>query len=318
MLLPDFVCWPLFSFHNNSSKHKVPLRGQALVPMTFGAPQKLGQIPPVVGDALIFSGSSRLVNTNDLDMANNAWLRFDSTDFVLNGNPLFLQQGITNSVGTNKIALNLNWGALVGQNVFVAPDSELVIAGTLTNTLVNHTNTGGGRVRITGAYLQSVNAPATVLNNIEYVIDGGTFTSAGGVRIASGTTPSNSKMVLTNGAVMTQTLSGGAIRVGDFAGLTGELIMHDSTFLHSGGEIGIGFTANAIGVVKQFGGRRQQRQSSCFPRGNCDRKLRNGGRRSRSFGDSRTNRQRPRTFHSMDQRLCLLREPLLTTCFSQG
>lgn len=211
-------------------------------------------IPPILGDALLFSGSSRLVNNNDLNMETNAWLRFDSTGFVLNGNPLFLQQGITNSVGTNTIAMNLNWGAGVGQNVSVATNSELVIAGTLTNTLVNHTNTGGGRVRITGAYLQSVNPPATVLNNIEYVIDGGTFTSAGGVRIASGTTPSSSKMILTNGAVMTQTLSGGAVRVGDLTNIVGELIMHNSTFLHTGGEIGIGFSAGATGIVKQFGG----------------------------------------------------------------
>lgn len=212
-------------------------------------------VPPIVGDSLVFAGNARLINTNDIvDMTTNGWLRFDAGGFALNGNPLFLTQGITNNAGTNTIAMNLNWGALVGQNVFVAPDSELVIAGTLTNTLVNHTNTGGGRVRLTGTYLQTNNPPASILNNVEYIVDGGRYTNGGGVRITSGTNAGASKLVLTNGAVMHQTITGGAIRVGDTASLLGELIIDNSTLIHNGGNIAIGFVASAIGAVKQTGG----------------------------------------------------------------
>src|SRR6187549_1390697 len=66
-----------------------------------------GGIAPTDGSALVFQGNLRLINTNDLTLASNSWVRFDSEGFVLNGNPLFLTQGITNSAGTNTIAMNL-------------------------------------------------------------------------------------------------------------------------------------------------------------------------------------------------------------------
>src|SRR6185503_10686031 len=123
--------------------------------------------------------------------------------------------GITNSTGTNRIGLDLNWSS-TARTFHVAAGSELIIAG---NELVNtgdHTNTGGGRIRLTGKHNQPLNPPATILNNVEYVIDGGSFSNAGGVRITSGITPSVSALILTNGASMIQGLAAGAVRVGDF------------------------------------------------------------------------------------------------------
>src|SRR5262245_16441595 len=59
--------------------------------------------PPADGDALVFAGSTRLVNTNDLSLTTSAWLRFDTNGFKLWGNALAFSAGITNSTGTNQI-----------------------------------------------------------------------------------------------------------------------------------------------------------------------------------------------------------------------
>src|SRR5262245_26368312 len=66
---------------------------------------------PATGDALIFAGSTQLVNTNDLVLSSNAWVRFNSGNFTLWGNALAFGAGITNTTGTNRIALDLNWNS---------------------------------------------------------------------------------------------------------------------------------------------------------------------------------------------------------------
>ena len=219
----------------------------------WSTPDNWGGIGPIDGDGLIFAGATRPVNTNDLALTTSAWMRFDNGGFALHGNPLTFAQGITNVAGTNIIGLDLSWSG-TARFFDVAAGSELVMAGNQTLTAGDHTYVGGGVYRLTGTHVQSLNPPATILNNIEYVIDGGSFSSAGGVRITSGTTPTASKLILTNGGTMNQTLAAGAIRVGDFAGITGELIINNCNLIHSGGNIGIGFAGSSIGIVKQYGG----------------------------------------------------------------
>src|SRR5262245_48152219 len=209
--------------------------------------------PPAEGDALIFAGSTRLVNTNDLSLATNAWLRFDSGDFKLWGNALAFGSGITNSTGTNQVGLDLTWSS-TSRTFHVAAGSELILAGTELVNTGDHTNTGGGRIRLTGKHNQPLNPPATILNNIEYVIDGGSFSNAGGVRITSGGTPAASTLILTNGASMIQGFMAGAIRVGDSAGIQGTLIVDHSMLTHAAGNIFIPFAASGIGVLTQNGG----------------------------------------------------------------
>lgn len=208
--------------------------------------------PPATGDALIFAGSTRLVNTNDISMTN-AWLRFDSDNFKLWGNALSFTNGITNSTGINQIGADLNWTS-TSRNIHVAAGSELVIAGIETVTTGDFTNTGGGRIRLTGKHFQPLNPPATILNNIEYVIDGGSFSNAGGVRITSGITPNASTLILTNGASMIQGVTAGAVRVGDFTGIQGSLIIDNSTLTGVGNNMFIPFSSGGIGSVVQRGG----------------------------------------------------------------
>jgi fibronectin-binding autotransporter adhesin len=221
---------------------------------SWSTPENWGGVAPIDGDALVFAGNTQLVNTNDLTLLSNVWVRFDTGGFELKGNGLTLVQGITNQVGLNKLSLNLDWATNQARVYAVASGTELVIAGTNTILGGDHTYAGGGRLRLTGTHVQTPNPPATILNNIEYVVDGGSFSSGGGVRITSGTTPSASKFILTNGATMNQTLTGGAIRVGDAASIFGQLIIDHSTLTHAGGNIFVPFAASGIGVVTQNGG----------------------------------------------------------------
>src|SRR4051812_32185447 len=123
----------------------------------WSTPANWAGVAPVDGDALIFAGSTQLVNTNDLVLASNAWVRFDAGGFVLRGNTLSPAQGITNSVGVNQIGMGLNWLASAGTVVQVAPNTELVIGGAETIATGNLNMLGGGRIRVTGTHTQTVN-----------------------------------------------------------------------------------------------------------------------------------------------------------------
>jgi fibronectin-binding autotransporter adhesin len=210
-------------------------------------------ISPVDGDTLIFSGANRLVNFNDLTLSTNMGLRLDGDAFSLSGNPLTLGAGLTNSIGTNTIGMNLQWGTS-GRFLNVAVDSELIIAGTNTINAGDHTYLGGGRIRLKGAHVQLSNSPATIFNSIQYVIDRGSFTNGGGVRITSGTTPTASQLILTNGATMSQIIAAGAIRVGDATGISGQFIMDNSTLRGVTNNMFIPFASGGIGSVIQRGG----------------------------------------------------------------
>jgi autotransporter-associated beta strand protein len=223
----------------------------------WSTPENWAGIAPTDGSTLIFDGTTRLSNTNDLTLAGIAGITFNADGFILNGNSLSLStSAITNSVGTNIIGLNLTWGT--AGNLYAAPNTELVISGVLTNPFTSGSSNvlykGGGRVRYTGGYLQISNNPATIINNAEVILDGGTFTNGGGVRITSDPGAVASKLILTNGASMSQIIQGGALRIGDTAGTSGQLIMNNSTLTLVSNSINIPFIANGVGSVVQTGG----------------------------------------------------------------
>jgi len=149
---------------------------------------------PVAGDNLIFSGSTRQNNTNNLNVSaglTNGWLKFTGGGFVLNGNPLGLDPGvatgqITNSAGTNTLALPIN---IVANNKFwsIAAGSELRIAGPLTNNAAANplaTIVDGGTVRITSSGNVQSSRMFTI-NNGALIVDGGNVnTTNDGFRLA--------------------------------------------------------------------------------------------------------------------------------------
>ncbi len=215
---------------------------------------------PVTGDKLIFTGTARTVNNNDLTSLTIPWITFSNGGFELNGNPLSLSSGITNFAGTNTIGLPTAWAAASGKSWYLAPQSELRLTGlSLVDVLGNHTLYGGGALRVKGSFAvggaSSAN-PAMIINEGQFILDGTDFTSRGGFRIGSSSGAStNAETILTNGAVFYLNLAGGNVRVGDSSSpFTSRLVVDHSTLNMSGGSLAIPFAAGSTGEVRQVGG----------------------------------------------------------------
>ncbi len=87
-------------------------------------------------------------------------------------------------------------------------------------------------------------------------MDGGSFITRGGYRIGSmATAAAGAQTILTNGAVLNLTVSGGNIRVGDSANpVTSRLVIDHSTVTTAGSRLCIPYAAGATGEVAQVGG----------------------------------------------------------------
>lgn len=211
-----------------------------------------GTPPAVTGDNLVFAGTVQLFNTNDIVNMTNNWVRFDAGGFNLFGNKIIVNNGFTNLADGNTISLPLEWTLTGTKNWQVATNTTLTLAGTvLIPGTANFTVMGGGRLRVTGSV---TNSAAFITTSGEVVVDGGSFNSSGGYRIASGTGVASSRTVLTNGATMAMTVSGAAIRVGDFAGAKGQLFVNNSTLTTAGSTFFIPFLASSTGEVRQSAG----------------------------------------------------------------
>lgn len=116
-------------------------------------------VVPANNDSLVFNGLTSQNNTNDLNNLAVGTVTFNNGGFVLNGNVLTVNgvapDFFTNSAGTNIIACPLITGPTPGGKYwFVARNSELRLAGPVTNTAASGTSVGwlnltnGGTVRI--------------------------------------------------------------------------------------------------------------------------------------------------------------------------
>lgn len=250
-----------------------------------------GGTVPADNDNLIFNGAARQNNFNDLADFSARRLTFSSGGFVLSGNPLELNPSgsamITNLSGTNTIALDLSITA-VNKNWFVAPDSELRLAGGVANSSSGNpiiTLKGGGTLRITSP--DFVTSRAMTLNEGAVIVDGGfvdhsndgiRFVPAAGVtvetriendgvwRIGGGgnfrmgfgnaASGSLSRMTLNSGTLeLYGSGSGGNIYVGEAAGATSIFNQNGGHVWCSGGNtLTLGNAADADGTYNLNGG----------------------------------------------------------------
>lgn len=216
-------------------------------------------VAPVLGDSLIFNGTTRQSSINDLTDMVVPMLTFNNGGFTLSGNALNIAGGINNLGGTNTFAEDLVWSSTAVKPWNIAADSEIVLNNN--NTIeVNgdHTINGGGTMLLKGFMNigQSTTAtPAFILNEGRQMVDGGTFISRGGYRIGSQDEGIGAQTILTNGASFSLTASGANLRVGDSANATpAELKINDSTLTLGGGELGIPYASGATAIVTQNGG----------------------------------------------------------------
>ncbi len=213
-------------------------------------------LAPANGDLLIFSGTTRQTNTNDLTGLTVPWLTFNNGGFALYGNELIVSSAITNLTGNNTLKENLAWSSTAAKNWSIASGSELLLDNTTTVGVTgDHSVVGGGTLRLIGT-MNFTNTPVFAVNEGKHILDGGTFSSLGGYRIGSLATGAGAQTILTNGASLTITATGGGLRVGDSANPnTSRLDIDNSTLTLTGGVLlAVPYAAGSTGVVNQIGG----------------------------------------------------------------
>ncbi len=213
---------------------------------------------------LTFSGANRLTSTNNLSNLTNGWVRFANGDFTLQGNALTLNPSsggmLTNSAGTNTIALDLN---IVPNNKVwsVASGSELRMAGSVTHTSgVNPLITlyGGGTIRITSTDFTVTRA--MTLNQGAVVVDGGFVDhSNDGIRFVPAAGGTVETRLRNNGTWRIG--GGGNFRMGfsgAAAGSMSQMFLESGTLelygSGTGGNLYVSETAGATSVFNQNGG----------------------------------------------------------------
>ena len=104
-----------------------------------------GGVAPTNGDMLIFNGTARQTNTNDISGLTVPWLAFNNAEFALYGNAFTNSGIVTNLAGTNIIGADMAWSSTSGKTWSLASDSELQLNNT-TTVEVNgdHTSLVGG------------------------------------------------------------------------------------------------------------------------------------------------------------------------------
>jgi len=231
-----------------------------------------GGIAPLANDNLIFSGAVRLNNTNDFVGLSVNWIRFANGGFTLNGNALALASStsaLTNSAGTNIIALNLTVATANSQNWNIAAGSELRLAGALTN---NSTGSplgfvnGGGTLRVTSPNFQSTRMLTTFNGTV--VDDGANIlVSNDGWRFSPTNASQSAIGVLTNNGFISisgaSSLRMGQLQGGIAAGAAAMNIYSGTMLLlptgnngapSYGGCITLGENPNVTATVNQNGG----------------------------------------------------------------
>jgi autotransporter-associated beta strand protein len=218
-----------------------------------------GGVAPAIGDSLIFNGTTRQANVNDITDLVVPSLTFNNGGFTLSGNPLNVAGGINNLAGINTFAQDLVWSSTAVKPWNINAESEVVLNNN-TSIEVNgdHTINGGGALLLKGSMSigQSTTVtPAFILNEGRHIVDGGTFISRGGYRIGSQTAGIGAQTILINGANFSLTVSGANLRVGDSGNsVPAELQIDNSTLTMAGGSMGIPYADNATGIVTQNGG----------------------------------------------------------------
>jgi fibronectin-binding autotransporter adhesin len=194
-----------------------------------------GGIVPSPGDSLIFTTTSRLINTNNFSPGtgfNGITFEPPAGNFVLNGNPITLGGDIVNNQFVTLQTINLSLALSATRRVDVAADGSLTIGGVIS---------GAGGLTKAGAGLLTLGAANTF---------GGALTvDAGTVGVSSdanlGAAPASAtagKIVLNNGAL--RATSSFAINANRGITVGGE-----GTF-----EVGNGITLSYGGAVAGAGG----------------------------------------------------------------
>jgi autotransporter-associated beta strand protein len=229
------------------------------VDANWNTPGNWGGTAPVNADALVFSGTTQPNNTNNISNLSVNGLQIANGGFTLNGNLLALNGPVTNSMGTNLLALPVN---VTVQNPTwnIAPGSELRFTGPFTNSTTANplaTLAFGGTVRF--ASNNCLPNRFFTLTSGAVIADGCNLATLDGFRLQP---PAGSTAVfqITNNASFTigsggnlrlcQTATGGSSRVDMSSGVLNLAITSGA----NAGDIFVGEAATTTTVFNQNGG----------------------------------------------------------------
>ena len=142
--------------------------------------------PPANWSRLLFQGTARLINTNDLLTAAGQ-IVFGNGGFNLSGNPLSLEWGVLNLAGNNTNAIITT---LAAPQSFVCSNGLLALTGNVTNNNYTLTLDGTGGISIssviTGPGGLVKTGPGTAAISSQQTFTGGTMINAGTLDLTSG------------------------------------------------------------------------------------------------------------------------------------
>ena len=215
---------------------------------------------PANGDPLLFTGTLRQTNINDLSNLGALYLAFSNGGFSLGGNPFSVSSAVSNLAGVNMLTGNLSWNSTVAKTWSIASGSELVLNGTTSIEVNGDVGIfGGGTLRNKGpvdiGVSTSANPPIIVYEGA-HILDGSTLTTRGGYRVGSLATGIGAQTVFTNGANFILTATSGNFRVGDSANpITARLDMDNSSVNMIGSAVfAVGYATGSTAAVTQSGG----------------------------------------------------------------
>jgi len=235
--------------------------GQSSIDSNWSSVENWGGTAPQAGQPIIFGGTARQGNSNDIVGLDAPYLSFTNGGFSITGNVFSVSSTISNVAGANTIGTPLSFSTTGPKIWNLASGSVLTLANTTTvDTNGDHTILGGGTLYSRGAMNigqgvgSTANPPITVLEGA-HIIDGAALTTKGGYRIGSAI-GAGAQTILTNNATLAITATSGNLRVGDAANANGaKLTMDNSTLTLAGSVVfGIGYNSGSVATVTQNGG----------------------------------------------------------------
>ena len=171
---------------------------------------------PVNGDSVVFSGATRVGNTNNISGLVLNGLSFGAGGFTLGGNALTNTGGVADGVGNNTNAIILSLGAAQSfTNVGAAP---LVFAGNITNNGYPLLIGGDGTVFLNGI-LGGTNA-ASLVPGASLTLDGNGLLRLGGANnFVGGLTLNAGTVQIANGSAIPSGAGRGDVTVNSLATL---------------------------------------------------------------------------------------------------
>ncbi len=120
-------------------------------------------VAPPGGDDLVFpSGAAQLANTNDLSGKSFHSITIAGGGYVINGNPITLTNGISDSDASNTSEIQLNVALTATETVDVVNGGDLILSGAISGSGFGVTKTGGGTLEYTGFSANTYTGTTTV------------------------------------------------------------------------------------------------------------------------------------------------------------